>query len=265
MRGFADKVIWITGASSGIGAALARAFGASGARLILSGRREDALAEIAKEAGDRGAASTATIAFEATHFDRLPELTADAEGRHGRIDMLVNNAGISQRSRALETDMAVYRKLFEIDFFAPVALTKLVLPGMVERKSGHIVVTSSVAGKVGGPQRTGYCAAKHALQGYYDALRAEIWEHNIKVSLITPGFIRTDISTNALKGDGTTFGTTDKNIAGGMDPDAAARVILRGLRRGHDEIAVGAGPEMHALWLKRVAPGMLNRVARKLG
>lgn len=260
--GFAGQVIWITGASSGIGEALAKAFAQRGAALILSGRRLEALEGVAKACAP---AETLILPFEATDYDALASVVDRALAFKGRIDMLVNNAGVSQRSRALATEMAAYRKLFEIDFFAPVALTKLVLPHMVARKSGHIAVVSSVAGKIGAPQRTGYCAAKHALQGFFDALRAESAQDGIHVSLITPGFIRTNIARNALLGDGSVRGQSDRDIEGGMDPDKAARIILRGLAARREEIPVGKGREMHALWLKRVAPRLLSRLVQRMG
>jgi len=175
--------------------------------------------------------------------------------------MLINNAGISQRSLCVDTDMSVYRHLFEVDVLGQIALTKAVLPRMLEQRSGHIVITSSVAGKVGVPYRTGYCAAKHAVMGFYDALRAETAHHGIGVTTITPGFIRTNISVHALKGDGTTFGAVDDDIEGGMDVTKCAEVIMEGLRKGTPEIAVGEGREMKVLWLKRVAP---NTVFKKL-
>jgi short-subunit dehydrogenase len=175
-------------------------------------------------------------------------------GAFGRIDMLINNAGISQRSLCVDTDMSVYRQILEVDVLGQIALTKSVLPLMLKQGSGHIAITSSVAGKIGAPQRTGYCAAKHAVMGFFDALRAETCHHGVQVTTITPGFIRTNISVNALKGDGSEFGTMDDDVAGGMDVTRCAEVIMAGFRKGTPEIAVGEGMEMKALWLKRFFP-----------
>ena len=161
--------------------------------------------------------------------------------------------------------MAVYRKLMEVDVLGQLALTRSVLPVMLRQRSGHIVAMSSVAGKVGAPNRTGYCAAKHAVMGFFDALRAEVEAQGIRVTTITPGFIKTHVSENALRGDGSRYGEPDRNIAAGMDADECARRILQGLRRGRREIPVGSGMEMHALWLKRWFPGLLFRLASKLG
>ena len=167
---FASRVVWITGASSGIGEALARAMLAQGAEVILSGRRADALQALAAVAPER----TLVLPFETTDYDRLPALVEQAWGWRGRIDLLINNAGISQRSLALDTSLQVYRQLMEVDYLAPVALTQLLLPRLVEQGSGQLAVVSSVAGKLGAPLRTGYCGAKHAVVGYFEALRAEV-------------------------------------------------------------------------------------------
>jgi dehydrogenase/reductase SDR family member 7B len=256
---FKDKVVWITGASAGIGAALAKRFAAQGALLILSGRRTEALEKVA---ADCLPAASIIIAFEATDYARLPDCVDEALAWKGRIDVLVNNAGISQRSLALDTDFQVYRDLMEVDFFAPLKLTQLVLPHMVERKSGALIQIASVAGKIGAPLRSGYCSAKHALVGYSDALRAEVSKQGIAVHVITPGFIKTDIARNALRGDGNKHGSNARDpVDNGMDVDKAASVIVTGVAAGKREIAVGQGQEMQALWLKRFLPNMLfNRV-----
>ncbi len=168
--------------------------------------------------------------FEATDYAALPHIVRDAQAWLGGIDLLINNAGVSQRSLALDTDFSVYRHLMEVDFFAPLHLTQLVLPRMVERRSGQIAIISSVAGKAGVPLRTGYCAAKHACVGYFDALRSEVEAaYGIHVSVILPGSVKTAVAINAVRGDGSTFGRTDANIEGGMPADRAAGRILDGL------------------------------------
>jgi short-subunit dehydrogenase len=246
------KTIWITGASSGIGEGLARAMVAAGAAVILSGRR---VAELERVAGEIGG-ETLVLPFEATDYDALPAVVAKAEGWRGGVDMLVNNAGISQRSLGLDTGFDVYRRLMEIDFFAPLRLTQLVLPAMVARRSGHLMAVSSVAGKAGSPLRTGYCAAKHAVVGYFDALRAEIAKYEIAVTVVTPGFVRTSIAANAVQGDGSTRGYSDDDIDAGISIDEAAQQIMAGLAAGQREIPVGkaGGMEMALLDLKRANP-----------
>ncbi len=265
---FTGKTVWITGASSGIGAGLATGFARAGARLVLSGRRIDALQEVA----GRCQGDATLLPFEATDLDALPDIVAEAQRRTGGIDILVNNAGISQRSLALDTDFDVYRRVMEVDFFAPLRLTQLVLPAMVARGSGAIVNIASVAGKVGSPLRTGYSAAKHALVGYSDALRAEIAQYGLTVHVVTPGFVATQIAANALKGDGAVNGPSDDPVNAGISTDEAATQIIDALAADTPEIPVGrpGAPEMQLLKFPRENPvqlyeimaGMAPKVAR---
>lgn len=248
---FASRVVWITGASSGIGEALARAMLAQGAEVILSGRRANALQALAAVAPER----TLVLPFETTDYDRLPALVKQAWGWRGRIDLLINNAGISQRSLALDTSLQVYRQLMEVDYLAPVALTQLLLPRLVEQGSGQLAVVSSVAGKLGAPLRTGYCGAKHAVVGYFEALRAEVEQaYGIGVSVIIPGSVRTAIAANALEGGGNARGRSDANIDNGIDPDDAARTIIEGLSAGKHDIVVAEGMELMALQMRASDP-----------
>ena len=245
---FVGKTVWITGASSGIGAGLARAFAADGAHVILSGRNADALAAVAADCpGSR------QLAFDTTDLAALPDIAAAA----GPVDILVNNAGISQRSLALDTGFDVYRTVMEVDFFAPLRLTQLVLPAMVARGSGGIVNIASVAGKIGSPLRTGYCAAKHALVGWSDALRAEIAQYGVAVHVVCPGFVRTNVATNAVQGDGSTRGRSDADIEAGISPESAAATILSSIAAGTREILVGDGPEMGLVALRGSDPDRL--------
>jgi len=260
---FKNKVVWITGGSSGIGEALALQFAAEGAKIVLSSRREEALNQVRDKCIDQGleAEHVLVLPLDVTDHESMPAAVDRVSNAFGRIDMLINNAGISQRSLCVDTDMSVYRQILDVDVLGQIALTKAVLPLMLEQKSGHIAITASVAGKIGVPQRTGYCAAKHAVMGFFDALRAETFHHGVRVTTITPGFIRTDISVNALKGDGSGYGKVDDDIAGGMDVTRCAEVIMNGFRKGTPEIAVGEGMEMKALWLKRFFPRMVFKKA----
>lgn len=258
---FKDKVVWITGASSGIGEALAIEFAEAGAKLILSARRKDALNAV-KDKCNAAANSDVCLVLplDVTDEVSLPDKVQAAHNWGGQIDMLINNAGISQRSSCARTEMSTYRTIFEVDVFGQIALTKAILPIMIDQGSGHLAVTSSVAGKIGVPFRTGYCAAKHAMMGFFDALRTEVDQHNIKVTTITPGFIRTSISANAVSGDGKAYDKQDTNIRGGMEADACAKVIMKGFAKGKPEIAVGVGMEMQTLWIKRFFPKSLFKL-----
>jgi dehydrogenase/reductase SDR family protein 7 len=259
---FKQKVIWITGASSGIGEALTKEFAERGARVVLSARKEPELERVSSECIAAGAATDdlLVLPLDVVDYDAMPSAVNKIMACFGRIDMLINNAGMSQRSFCIETDMSVYRAMLEVNVFGQIALTKQVLPIMLEQGSGHIAITASVAGKVGAPLRTGYCAAKHAVMGFFDALRTEVASQGIKVTTITPGFIRTNVSVNALGADGNPTGKIDDNIANGMDVTECGAVIMNGFESGIEEIAVGSGEEMGLLTLKRQDPTAAFRV-----
>ena len=253
---FANKVIWITGASSGIGEALTKNFARWGAQLVLSARNESELQRVRKECIDAGANSDnlLVIPLDVVDYDAMPGVVAKVLETFSRIDMLINNAGMSQRSFCLDTNMDVYRRMLEVNVLGQIALTKQVLPVMVDQGSGHLVVTASIAGKVGAPLRTGYSAAKHAVMGFFDALRTEVAYLGIRVSTVVPGFIRTNIAANALTGTGEAFAKEDASIDEGMDVGECAEIIVRGLADGLEEIAMGGELEMGLLELKRTDP-----------
>jgi short-subunit dehydrogenase len=258
---FAGNVAWITGASSGIGAALARALAADGARLVLSGRNRAALDALAAQLPT----ATLVLPFEVT--DQAALLAAadtawDWAAQHdGGIAMLVNNAGISQRSLAVDTAHAVYERIVGVDLLAPIALTQAVLPRMVARGCGRIVMISSIAGKVGVPMRTAYCAAKFGLIGYADALRAELAEAGLSVHVVAPGSVRTDVSRNALTADGTRRGVSDAAIEKGLDPDAVARDMLTRIAAGEREIIIATGVEQTMGEARRTPDALFDQVA----
>lgn len=259
---FSKKTVWVTGASSGIGRALAASFSGEGAHVILSGRREGALQDAAS--GCPG--ETMLLPFEATDYDALPDIVERATSWRGGVDILVNNAGISQRSLAIDTDFEVYRRLMEVDFFAPLRLTQLLLPHFLDRGAGTLVQVSSLAGKIGVPMRTGYCAAKHALMGYSDALRAENARRGLTVLTVTPGFVQTEIAANALNGTGQRYGPNDDPVNHGITPGEAAGQILGALRKGQREITVGRPQEKANAVMARLLPGVtMDRMAERTG
>jgi len=262
MEYFKNKVIWITGASSGIGEALAQALSAEGAQLILSSRRTEELERVKRSCVNQG--NTKVLALDLLDTSSLAGKTSEAIAAFGHIDIMVHNGGISQRSYVNETGMEVQRKVMETDYFSYIELTNYLLPHFIQRKSGHFVVMSSVMGKIGTPMRSAYAAAKHALHGFFDCLRAEVFDKNIQVTIITPGYIRTNVALNALKGDGTQNGKTGEDIANGLPADKAAVQIIKAIAAGKFEIFVGRnGKEKLALIVNRIAPNLLQKMVRK--
>jgi dehydrogenase/reductase SDR family member 7B len=257
------KVIWITGASSGIGEALAYALSGRGAKLILSSRRADELERVRQACAHPD--EVRVIPMDLMEMGSFAGRTAEAIGAFGHVDVVVHNGGISQRGLAIETSMDVQRKVMELDYFSYVALTQAVLPHFAQRRSGQFVVMSSVMGKIGTPMRSAYAAAKHALHGYFDCLRAELASLGIGVTILTPGYIRTNISLHAVTKDGSPMGKTSVNIEKGLAADRAAVQILRAMERRKYEAYIGKmGPERMALWVSRWAPGVFTRMAPKL-
>lgn len=235
------KTAWITGASSGIGEALAKGFVKSGGSAVLSGRN---IGELQRVADDSGAADRCLILpFDTTEFSGLTAKVDAAIAFRGGIDVLVNNAGISQRSLAIDTAFEVYERIVGVDLLAPIALTQALLPHLISRGAGQLVMISSVAGKAGVPLRTAYCAAKHGLIGYADALRSEVAGQGIKVLVVAPGSVKTNVSRNALNADGSVRGTSDKAIDSGIDPDEVARLIWEAVANGAREMVIAEGME----------------------
>lgn len=262
MDTFNNKVVWITGASSGIGEAMALAFAKEGARLVLTARREDELRRV-KEITGLPETSVLVLPMDVTQFDKAQGAAEQVISHFGRIDVMVHNAGVSQRSYVNDTALDVYQKLMNVNFFSTVALTKAVLPYMIRQKSGHFIVISSVAGKIGTIMRSGYNAAKHALHGFYDSLRAEGYSDNIKVTTVCPGYIRTNISLNAMDASGSKFGKMDSNQAKGIPAEECARRILDAVKKDKKEIYIAGFKEVAAIYLKRFLPNLLFDQVRK--
>jgi short-subunit dehydrogenase len=259
---FENQAVWITGASSGIGEALAYAFSREGAKLILSGRREAELERVKR--GCAGAPETVfVLPLDLTQFESFGEKAKQAEARFGRVDILVNNGGISHRSLVAGTLFDVDLAVMNTNYFGAVALTKAVLPAMLARAAGHIVVVSSLMGYLDTPMRSAYAASKHALHGYFDSLRAELWRQNVKVTLICPGFVKTAISLNALTGDGGKYAKMDQTQAKGISAETCAAKTLNAIARGKEEVMIG-GAEVLAVYVKRFLPRVYSKVVRRI-
>lgn len=263
MKNFNGKVVWITGASSGIGEALASQFSKLGAKLILSSRRIEALENVALKC-ELSEENKLILPIDLSEYkDYQPTVNKVIE-KFGKIDILINNGGISQRSRFEETDLHVFKKVVDVNFMGTVALTKAVLPVMKKHKSGHIVAISSVVGKFGTPLRTAYSASKHALQGFFDALRAEVYADGIKVTLVCPGYVKTNISLNAVMGDGSKQGKMDAGQASGISPEDCAKSIIKAIQQNKREIYPAGLKELSGVYMKRFFPGIFSKMVRKI-
>lgn len=257
-----DKVIWITGASSGIGEEMAYQLAQKGAKLILSSRREKELERVKAACSGTSASDIHILPLDLSDDSSLEAKANKAIAYYGYIDILINNGGISQRALVEDTSMDVYRKIMEVDYFAPIQLSKLVLPGMLKRNFGQHVVITSATGIISTPKRSAYAAAKHALHGFYDALHAEVYDRNIRVTLICPGFIRTNVSYNALTGDGVATQKHDDDISKGLTPQAAVKKIIKAIEVRKEEVYFGGFKEMLGIRLKRFAPGLFAKAVR---
>jgi len=233
-----EKICWVTGAGSGIGAALSEQLVKQGATVILSGRKVDSLVAVQQKI-DAAEKNTIIQVLDLSETDNFDEIVKNLNKQTGGIDYLINNAGISQRSKAIETSENVLRKLMEVNFFGTIALTQAVLRNMILLKRGHIICISSLAGKFGYPKRAGYCASKHALQGYFETLRTEIADYNINVLMVSPGLINTEISKNALLADGSVYDKMDEGQAKGMAVEKCAVKIIKAVRLGKKDIVIG--------------------------
>lgn len=261
---FNDKIWWITGASSGLGAAMATSFADAGAMLILSGRNVAALNDVAAACG----AECLVLPFDTTDFEALPGIVEQAwtwSAERGRgVFGLVSNAGISQRSLAIETVFDVYRRIIDVDLLAPIALIQAMLPRMASTGGGQLVAISSVAGLLGAPLRSAYSAAKHGLVGYHDSVRAETDHLGIKVLVVAPGSVRTNVSRNALGAGGEARGYSDDAIEQGMDADVVAGRIRDAVLGGVRELILAEGREAEMVALRRSNPDALFDIAAKM-
>lgn len=255
-----EKVIWITGASSGIGEASVYKFVKEGYKVILSARNKEGLEKV--KSSSSNPQNCKVLPLDLIDQASFPEKFKEAIAAFGHVDMILHNGGISQRSLIRETSIEVDRKLMEVNFFGTIALTKALLPHFIERKSGQFGVISSLVGKFGSPYRSSYAAAKHALHGFFESLRLEHFDDNIAVTMICPGFIKTDVSKNALTADGTPLNEMDKAQENGMSAEACAIEIFKALKRKKEEVYIG-GKETMGIYLKRFVPTIFTKILRK--
>lgn len=262
MSYYHNKVIWLTGASSGIGEALVYALVKEGAQVLASARNAEKLQKVKENCGSQ-AAQCHVLPLDITDIERIPELVAEVVVKYGRIDLLINNAGVSQRALVSETPLSLDRKIMEVNYFGMIALTKAVLPYMLAAGQGHVAATSSIVGKFGFPLRSAYSASKHALHGFMESLRAETVRQGLLVTVIIPGRVLTNISVNALTKDGQAHGRMDDGQAGGISSEQAAKEILWGMKKGRKEILVG-GKELMMVHIRRFLPRLYYRMASRI-
>lgn len=257
-----NKLVWITGASSGIGQALALEFARHKYRLLLSARRKEALEQTASLCHNAGSPHCEAVVLDMTDAAAISATAQKVLEKHGKVDILVNNAGLSQRSLIKDTDVSVYRDLMEANFFGVVHLTQALLPAW-RQSGGQVVVISSLTGKFATPFRAGYAASKHALHGYFDALRAEHHKEGLGVSIICPGFIKTNLSKKALTGNGSPLGKMDEAQFKGMPVEKFARKAYRAIRAEKAEAYIG-GREKAGIYLSKYWPALFRKVIRKV-
>ena len=259
---FTNKVVWITGASSGIGKALAIQLSKLDAQLILSARNEERLLTV-KQACEHPEAIK-ILPLDLEEYTTMNSKVKEAINWFGRVDILVNNGGISQRSLASETSIVVDKRIMNINYLGTVALTKAVLPHFIENKNGQFFVTTSTVGKIGTPLRSSYAASKHALHGFFDSLRAENHKNNISVTLVCPGFVKTNISINALTGDGTAQNKMDTATKNGIEPNRFAKLMAKAIYAKKEEVYIAGLKEKLGIYTKRFFPKVLSVMIRKI-
>jgi short-subunit dehydrogenase len=259
---FNGKIAWITGASSGIGEALVYEFVKRGATVIISSNDNPGLERV-KAVCLGKFSNVISVPFDLSDTSGIQNLVEQQVKNLGRIDFLINIGGISQRSRIDETPLWLDRRIFEVNYFGTIALTKAVLPYMISQKSGHIAATSSISGRFGFPLRSAYSASKQALHGFFETLYLENKQNNIRTSVIIPGRVRTNISFHALNSEGKEQGKMDQGLDKGISSEKAARIIMRGIARNKREILVGSS-ELLILYIRRIWPWLFFRIGDKV-
>jgi len=231
---------------------------AAGAKVVISARRRDVLDAVRMESAHPS--NVAIVELDQADLGRSAAAAREALAAFGGLDVIVLNGGISQRSLAIDTSLDVDQRLMTVNYLSNVAIVKAILPQLISQPSAKIGVVSSLVGRVGSPYRTGYAASKHALHGFFDSLRAEIPE-TVSITMVCPGFVKTNVSVNALTGDGSALGTMDRAQAHGLDVEPSAARALAAIDARKLEVYI-AGPEGKAIWLQRFAPALLARKLR---
>ncbi|MCW3127479.1 MAG: short-chain dehydrogenase/reductase [Bacteroidetes bacterium] len=258
-----DKIVWITGATSGIGEQLVYECAKEGAKIVLSARRAEEMERVAKTANLTADRYLIVPLDLADNRDYSSQVKAVLD-KFGQVDVLINNGGISQRSLAKETKLEVDRELMEVNYFGTISLSKAVLPYMLTRKSGMLVSVSSAVGKFGSPWRSGYSASKHALHGFFDSLRAECHDEGLKVLIVCPGFVSTNITMNALTASGAPLRSMDSATGNGLSSAYTAKRMVMAIKRGKREIVIGGFKENLGVWMMRHFPGIFAIMIRKM-
>lgn len=256
------KTIWITGASSGIGEAVAMQYAAQGHNIILSARRQTELERVADACQALGG-KCYILPLDLADLKHPETLVQEALAFTGTINIFINNGGISQRGLASETSMEVVRKIMEVNFFGQVALSSALLPYFIKAGGGQFAVLSSLTGKFGYGLRSTYSASKHALHGYFESLAIENFKHNIHVTMICPGRILTNISLNAVNGDGSNYGKMDEGQKNGIGVTVCAKKIIKAIEHKKHEILIGK-MDLIMVHLKRFLPGLFFKIAIRL-
>ncbi|XP_004449751.1 dehydrogenase/reductase SDR family member 7B isoform X2 [Dasypus novemcinctus] len=260
-----DAVVVITGATSGLGKECAKVFHAAGAKLVLCGRNREVLEELTRDLTASRATKVQThkpcmVTFDLADPDTIVAATAEILRCFGYVDILINNAGVSYRGAIMDTTTEVDKRVMETNYFGPVALTKALLPSMIKRRQGHIVVISSIQGKISIPFRSAYAASKHATQAFFDCLRAEMEQYEIDVTVISPGYIQTNLSVNAITADGSRYGVMDETTAHGQSPEKVAQEVIAAVGKRKKDVVLADLLPLLAIYLRTLAPGLFFRL-----
>ncbi|MDZ7737748.1 MAG: SDR family NAD(P)-dependent oxidoreductase [Bacteroidales bacterium] len=262
MKTYRSRIFWVTGASSGMGEALVYELLRREATVIASSNKADEMEKV-KSRCSENKELLSTVIFDLADTEAVEKAVAAQLGKHGRIDVLINLGGVSQRALITETPLWLDKKIMDINYFGTIALSKAVLPYMIKQGSGHILATSSISGRFGFPLRSAYSASKQALHGFFETLHLENRHKGVRASVIIPGRVKTNISLNALTATGQEHGKMDRGQARGISPEKAAKIILKGLNRNKREILVG-GNELIMLYIRKFFPSIFFNIAGRI-